>query len=147
MSAVATPERAILWNCNEGHIERVAELLRLDGGLVNARDADGYTPLHRASYTNNVPLVKLLLAYGANPNAVTEFGWTPVHSACQWTNAECVAVLLQHGADVNARTDGGTAASSQPATRTAIKLIAALAPQIKRRCTLPPPFPTVARPH
>lgn len=104
---VATPERAILWHCNEGNVDRVAELLRLDGGLVKARDADGYTPLHRASYTNNVALVKLLLAYGADPNAVTEFGWTPVHSACQWTNAECVAVLLQHGADVNARTDGG----------------------------------------
>lgn len=75
---------------------------------MHATDPDGYTPLHRASYSNNVPLVKLLLAHGADPNAVTEFGWTPVHSACQWTNAECVAVLLQHGADVNARTDGGT---------------------------------------
>lgn len=109
----ATPERSILWACNEGRADLVANLLLQNSALVHATDPDGYTPLHRASYNNNVPLVKLLLAHGADPNAVTEFGWTPVHSACQWTHAECVAVLLQHGADVNARTDGGGLAHIQ----------------------------------
>lgn len=75
---------------------------------VNAKDNDGYTPLHRACYNNNIDIALLLLKYGANVNAVTEFKWTPLHSACQWTNPYCVALLLQHGADVNARTDGGT---------------------------------------
>lgn len=102
----ATPERTILWACNEGRIDIVATLLRQDPSLVRANDADGYTPLHRASYNANVALVKMLLAHGADPNARTLFGWTPVHSSCQWTHAECVAVLLQHGADVNARTHG-----------------------------------------
>lgn len=104
---------------------------------MHANDADGYTPLHRASYNANVPLLKLLLAHGADPNARTQFGWTPVHSSCQWTHAECVAVLLQHGADVNARTNGDQtplhiAASVSSCRPTAMTLLAR--PDVRADC-------------
>lgn len=48
----------------------------------DAVDEDGYTPLHRAAYSNNVDIAKILLQHGANVNARTEFEWTPLHSVC-----------------------------------------------------------------
>ncbi|KAH8249656.1 hypothetical protein KR032_011116 [Drosophila birchii] len=99
-------ERMILWAVSENRISEVREILRLDADTVNARDNDGYTPLHRAAYNNFVDMAKLLLQYQANPNARTELGWTPLHSACKWNNADCAQLLLQFGADVNAESDG-----------------------------------------
>ncbi|XP_033173149.1 ankyrin repeat domain-containing protein 49 [Drosophila mauritiana] len=99
-------ERMILWAVNENRISEVREILKLDADAVNAKDNDGYTPLHRAAYNNFVDMAKLLLQYRANPNARTELGWTPLHSACKWNNADCAHLLLQFGADVNAESDG-----------------------------------------
>lgn len=73
---------------------------------IDSVDEDGYTPLHRAAYSNNVDIAKILIKYGANVNAQTEFKWTPLHSAVKWSNAEVAALLLQHGADVNALSEG-----------------------------------------
>lgn len=99
-------ERMILWAVNENRMSEVREILQLDADTVNARDNDGYTPLHRACYNNFLDMAKLLLQFQANPNARTELGWTPLHSACKWNNSDCVQLLLQFGADVNAESDG-----------------------------------------
>ncbi|KAH8325040.1 hypothetical protein KR074_003796 [Drosophila pseudoananassae] len=99
-------ERMILWAVNENRISEVREILRLDADAVNARDNDGYTPLHRAAYNNFVDMAKLLLQHRADPNARTELGWTPLHSACKWNNADCAHLLLQFGADINAESEG-----------------------------------------
>lgn len=96
-----------MWAVNEGKIDLVREILKTDASCVHAVDQDGYTPLHRACYNNNVEMAKLLLKYGANTNAVTEYRWTPLHSACKWGNTECVALLLQFGSNINATSDGG----------------------------------------
>lgn len=103
---LASIERMILWAVNENRISEVREILRLDEDAVNARDNDGYTPLHRAAYNNFVDMAKLLLQHRADPNARTELGWTPLHSACKWNNADCAHLLLQFGADVNAESEG-----------------------------------------
>lgn len=81
-------------------------ILIKDRSCKNATDDDGYTPLHRACYSNHVDIAKLLIQYGADVNARTNDQWTPLHSAAKWSNAECVALLLQHGADVNALSEG-----------------------------------------
>lgn len=82
-------------------------LLKSDPLLVNSRDNDGYTPLHRACYNNAIELVDLFLSYGANIAAKTEDNWEPLHSACQWNHFECASRLIQYGADVNAKSNGG----------------------------------------
>ncbi|XP_001357360.1 ankyrin repeat domain-containing protein 49 [Drosophila pseudoobscura] len=102
----ASVERMILWAVNENRISEVREILRLDPDAVNARDSDGYSPLHRAAYNNFVDIAKLLLQYKADPNARTDLGWTPLHSACKWNNADVAQLLLQFGADVNAESEG-----------------------------------------
>ncbi|KAJ6633300.1 Ankyrin repeat domain-containing protein 49 [Pseudolycoriella hygida] len=102
----STLERKILWATNEGKIDIVRTILNAKPSCVHAKDDDGYTPLHRACYNNNVELAQLLIQYGADVNALTNFKWTPLHSSCQWSNSKCVAMLLQYGANVNSRTDG-----------------------------------------
>ncbi|XP_023170187.1 ankyrin repeat domain-containing protein 49 [Drosophila hydei] len=102
----ASIERMILWAVSENRISEVREILQLDADTVNAKDNDGYTPLHRACYNNFLDIARLLLQYQANPNARTELGWTPLHSACKWSHADSVQLLLQFGADVNAESDG-----------------------------------------
>lgn len=81
-------------------------ILARDSKCKDAVDEDGYTPLHRACYSNHVDIAKILLRYGADVNARTEYEWTPLHSAVKWSNSECAALMLQHGADVNALSQG-----------------------------------------
>lgn len=75
--------------------------------MVNIRDSDGYTPLHRACYENNQTIARILLENRAEVSALTEQHWTPLHSASKWNSGECVALLLDWGASVNAVTQGG----------------------------------------
>lgn len=103
---VETLQKDILWAVNEGKFDLVQSILIRDRSCKDSKDEDGYTPLHRACYNNNVDIAKLLLQYGADVNARTVDQWTPLHSASKWSNAECVALLLQYGADVNAVSEG-----------------------------------------
>ena len=50
---MAHPHKKILWAAENGDTDLVAELLESDQFLVNSKDNDGYSPLHRASYENH----------------------------------------------------------------------------------------------
>ncbi|XP_047544969.1 ankyrin repeat domain-containing protein 49 [Vanessa atalanta] len=96
----------ILWAAENGELETLRELVIKQPGLVHARDSDGYTPLHRAAYSNHVNVISYLLSVGANVGAKTELGWTPLHSACNWNNYASAARLLAAGANPGALSDG-----------------------------------------
>lgn len=102
-----TKEKELLWAANEGKNDLVEEILEANPEIVNTKDEDGYTALHKACYNNNYELAEILLKYKADPNSRTNDKWTPMHSGCKWNSAKCVALLLQHGGDVNALTMGG----------------------------------------
>jgi serine/threonine-protein phosphatase 6 regulatory ankyrin repeat subunit B len=105
-----------------GHTEFSA--LLLDKG-ANAKLADGrgYTALHYAALdASRVPLIKTLLAHGANPNARTSKdsprtsnsgvsfkGAAPLFLAASVGNFEGVRSLVAGGADPFMKTDDGTA--------------------------------------
>ncbi len=55
-----------------------------------------------AAYQNNVPMVRLLLARGADPNQATLYG-SPLSQACWNDSVEAAKILIDHGAKVNAR--------------------------------------------
>lgn len=69
--------------CQNGLDEVVRQLAAAPGGCdVNARDADGLTPLHCAAGRGSPGIVACLLAAGADPNASTAAeGLLPLHSA------------------------------------------------------------------
>ncbi|XP_026463363.1 ankyrin repeat domain-containing protein 49-like [Ctenocephalides felis] len=108
-----TPEKEILWAAESGELEVVEDLLKKHPHLINTRDKDNYTPLHRQDYFIKQRTVIILMwlmhttTAGADPNAETEMKWTPLHSACKWNNASVAGLLLQYGANVNAQSNGG----------------------------------------
>ncbi|XP_047025204.1 ankyrin repeat domain-containing protein 49 [Helicoverpa armigera] len=103
----ANPIDYVLWAAENGEICILRELLKKQPGLVHAQDADGYTPLHRAAYSNHIEVISYLLSIGANLNTKTQLGWTALHSASNWNNYIAAARLLAAGADPGALSDGG----------------------------------------
>ncbi|XP_018356402.1 PREDICTED: ankyrin repeat domain-containing protein 49-like isoform X1 [Trachymyrmex septentrionalis] len=98
--------KAMLNAAEEGNLENIKNLLNKNRHLLNCTDKDGYTPLHRACYGNNVEVVEYLLEAGARIDAKTQDEWQPLHSACCWNNTECAEALIANGADVNATSKG-----------------------------------------
>ena len=87
----------------------IAELL-IDAGadpnlLGRSRDgAPATTPLHKAAYAGNVPMVQLLVERGANVNQQTVWG-TAILKAIEHGKAKVVELLLEAGADTSLRAD------------------------------------------
>lgn len=89
--------------------------------MLNFKDSDGYTALHRASYSNQLDVVKYLLSFEDMSadgsyrmpdlnqlDARTDMGWTPLHSAAYWNSYQVVEYLIKHAkVDVNARSKSG----------------------------------------
>lgn len=78
------------------------------GADVNSCDLDG-TPLHYAAkLQNGEPIVRALIAAGADVNALNIDDETPLINAVENKNGEnIVRVLLEAGADVNVVIPGG----------------------------------------
>lgn len=123
----ATPEREILWACENGHQSVVERILLQHPQAVAARDSDGYTPLHRAAYSDHLEIIKLLLQAGASVSAKTVDGWLPLHSACRWNHHTCALLLLDAGSDINAVTNSGQTplhlAAVNPQARETLQLL------------------------
>lgn len=89
-AAVQAPGEGLLVAVNKGDIEAARAILQATDPDAE-RDADGRTSLAIAVLRTDVPLVKLLLASGANPHAADRFGHTPV----SYANASADTALLQ----------------------------------------------------
>ncbi|HEY1272471.1 MAG TPA: ankyrin repeat domain-containing protein [Terriglobales bacterium] len=103
------PPLDVLEAASLGNIARLQELVASDPALVSARSADGFTPLHFASYFRQEEAAKFLMEHGAeiaavagNPTRVM-----PLHSAVSARNLPVVRELLARGAPVNAKQQQG----------------------------------------
>lgn len=65
---------------------------------VNTADVDGMTPLHWAAHWDELEVVKLLLAAGANAKAANRYGVTPLHEASLVADVPMMEALLKAGA-------------------------------------------------
>lgn len=93
-----------------GDKDAVRSLVRLKAD-INAAYGDGATPLHWAAYNDDLDMVKLLLASGANVKATTREGAiTPLFMACTNGNAAMIEALLKAGADAKSVKANGTTA-------------------------------------
>lgn len=92
------------YSAKAGHPKCVRLLLRY-GANPNARDADGYTPLHYICQFHNPSgsetrervwlCLTSLLEFGASKRALTSSGYTPLILARQQQNAVCADELLK----------------------------------------------------
>jgi ankyrin repeat protein len=90
----------------------IARALIARGDDVDALDDAKYTPLHWATYRNNIYVTQLLVDHGANINVKTPGtnswnGWSPLRFAVTGPNrlaqAAIARLLILHGAEVDSR--------------------------------------------
>jgi Ankyrin repeats (3 copies) len=91
-AAVRAPSKGLLDAVNKGDIEVARTLLQTTDPDAE-RDADGRTALAIAVLRADLPLVKLLLASGADRRAVDRFGHTPLSYASASTDATMLQAL------------------------------------------------------
>lgn len=92
--------------CDNGH-EQIVELLLKHGANVNAKAANGNTPMHYAVQHNYTGILKLLLKYapingggGLKLEEPNENGHTPLMEAASFGFVECAKLLIEAGAQV-----------------------------------------------
>ena len=111
-----------------GDANRVRSLLRDHPELVCTNSADGFTPLHLASFFSQPEAAQELLNNGADPNAVATNGTklAVINSAAASNNAELVRMLLREGANPDAQQEGGYTALHAAAHRNNVAMVQAL---------------------
>ena len=82
-----------------GHTEKVADFLKQDPKLVNAKDSGGKTALHWAALCGQKKVAELLLARKADVNLLDGDGFTALHWAVMFNKTDAAEVLLANGAD------------------------------------------------
>ena len=93
-----------------GQLGYVEGLLAQDVGLIDAKDNDGQTLLHRAAYRGQAGMVRLLLERGAQVNARDKRQQTPLHQLSYVAQCvEAASILIEGGADIDAVDANGQA--------------------------------------
>lgn len=78
----------------------LVEVLLANGkGAVNAKDADGFTPLWLAVRHNQPKIAQALVNAGAEIDTQDASGFSPLHDAALENWADLVTILLEAGAD------------------------------------------------
>ena len=98
--------QALLDAAEFGNVKPAKEAIE-DGADVNAKNVDGWSPLHRAASWGHKEIAELLIAKGADVNAKAAGGWAPLHLAAYKGQNEIVELLIAKGANVNAKNDIG----------------------------------------
>jgi ankyrin repeat protein len=108
--AMAATDTRLSEAAMQGNKEMVRSLLK-DRVDIDGAQGDGSTALHWAAMHNDLDMVKMLIAAGANVKVTTRDGAiTPLFVACQNGNAAMIEALLKGGADAKAVNANGTTA-------------------------------------
>lgn len=104
------PAKQFIKAAKKGDIPALKALLKLDAELLNARDSDGSTALHCATWKGHEATVAWLIGAGADVKAHNQndhWGTTALHAAAHANQARIAELLIAAGADVNAKDSEG----------------------------------------
>jgi ankyrin repeat protein len=93
-----------------GDLTALRALLESNAGLIGARDSDGSTALHCATWKGHEDVVQWLLDAGTDINAHNDndhWGTTALHAAAHANHTKIAQRLIDVGADVNAQDRAG----------------------------------------
>jgi quinoprotein dehydrogenase-associated probable ABC transporter substrate-binding protein len=79
---------------------RIEWLVKEKGADINARDPQGYAPIHTAARNRHPDLVALLAGLGADLDAPDSDGMTPLMHAAMRNHVPTVQMLLKRGANI-----------------------------------------------
>jgi Usher syndrome type-1G protein len=69
---------------------------------INAKDADGMTPLLYAAFEGKLEAMKLLIGRGGDPDKTDQFGNSALHLSSAKGHIACVDYLCKFGANLYA---------------------------------------------
>ncbi len=107
-------EKFIYESITKQDVDKVIKFLRagasvykrkkLDTKIYNIRTYYGHTPLHYASMSGNLSIMRTLITLGSDVNAKDNFGYTPLLYAVERGNSNAVRLLLKQNISENAKT-------------------------------------------
>ena len=102
---------------SNNELEKLQELLDTNIHDVNSCDDKQRTCLHIASARGNLEIVRLLLAFGANPNIRDCVSNLPIHLAIISSHVPVVTLLLEAGTDIHSLDENGNTVLHLAGTR------------------------------
>jgi uncharacterized protein len=107
LTAPVTADQSRLTDAVKAGDRAAVQALLQQRADLNARSADGSTPLYWAAQRNDLDIAAMLIRAGADVNAETRYGVTPLTLACVNGNAAMVEALLTASADPNTASPQG----------------------------------------
>ena len=91
----------------DGHFDDVLKLIE-QGADREAKDRNGFTPIHYAMAYHRIEILELLASvYKVNLDVTTKEGNTPLHLAVAADDEQCIELLMKYGANPDVRTNEG----------------------------------------
>jgi len=103
-----------------GDAAKLKSLLSADAKLLNSKDGEGKTALHRAAARGNLDAAKFLVESGADVNVKSKSGLTALKLATGFGRTEVAEFLKQHGATSEPAPMKKPAAAAPPASISSI---------------------------
>ncbi len=106
-----------------GDVEATAQLAMLGPHVTNFRDADGWSALHGACYSDSAEIVRVLVKNGARIECKTVHGYTPLIEGSATGKANAVKALIGAGADVDAVDGDGWTSLHYAAAESRVEIV------------------------
>lgn len=92
-----------------GDLTSIRRHMDVDPGALQSYSADGFTPLHLATFFSRMEVMRYVLANGGDVEAIAgnDSRVRPIHSAAATRDVRVVRVILAAGADADAKQAGG----------------------------------------